>query len=137
MTAFTTILKNPGKVSQFILLLSLLVSQVSDKDFSITINAYFNVKWRDPRLLVSKDYSKEGRHPEVFFVCYLSDVWSCFDVAMFPRAVLCSVAIIVCLRPLLQRAHKGPIPYKFLRKRLATYFLRIFTHSIFWQISRS
>jgi hypothetical protein len=22
---------------------------VSDKDFSITINAYFNVKWRDPR----------------------------------------------------------------------------------------
>ena len=59
-------MKNPGKVSQFILLLSLLVSQVSDKDFSITINAYFNVKWRDPRLLVSKDYSKEGRHPEVF-----------------------------------------------------------------------
>ena len=28
--------------------------------FSITLNAYFNVKWRDPRLLVSKDYSKEG-----------------------------------------------------------------------------
>ena len=34
--------------------------QVSDQDFSITLNAYFNVKWRDPRLLVSKDYSKEG-----------------------------------------------------------------------------
>ena len=62
---------NPGGVSHFILLLSLLVSQVSDKDFSITINAYFNVKWRDPRLLVSKDYSKEGRHPEVpLFVFY-------------------------------------------------------------------
>jgi len=40
------------------------IPKVSDKDFSITINAYFNVKWRDPRLLVSKDYSKEGRHPE-------------------------------------------------------------------------
>ncbi|XP_023335266.1 glycine receptor subunit alpha-3 [Eurytemora carolleeae] len=36
------------------------IPKVSDKDFSITINAYFNVKWRDPRLLVSKDYSKEG-----------------------------------------------------------------------------
>ena len=42
--------------------------QVSDKDFSITINAYFNVKWRDPRLLVSKDYSKEGRQPEVMLL---------------------------------------------------------------------
>ena len=78
-----------------------------------------------------------GTSPRGSFVCFLSDVWSCFDVAMFPRAVLCSVAIIVCLRPLLQRAHKGPIPYKFLRKRLATYFLRIFTHSIFCQISSS
>jgi len=36
------------------------IPKVSDKDFSITMNAYFNVKWRDPRLLVSKDYSKEG-----------------------------------------------------------------------------
>ena len=78
-----------------------------------------------------------GTSPRGSFVCFLSDMWSCFDVAMFPRAVLCSVAIIVCLRPLLQRAHKGPIPYKFLRKRLATYFLRIFTHSIFCQISSS
>ena len=38
--------------------------QVSDQDFSITLNAYFNVKWRDPRLLVSKDYSKEGPPPD-------------------------------------------------------------------------
>ena len=36
------------------------IPKVSDQDFSITMNAYFNVKWRDPRLLVSKDYSKEG-----------------------------------------------------------------------------
>ena len=34
------------------------IPKVSDQDFSITLNAYFNVKWRDPRLLVSKDYSK-------------------------------------------------------------------------------
>ena len=38
---------------------------MSDKDFSITLNAYFNVKWRDPRLLVSKDYTKEGPPPKV------------------------------------------------------------------------
>ena len=25
--------------------------QVSDKDFSITLDAYFNVKWQDPRLI--------------------------------------------------------------------------------------
>ena len=41
------------------------IPKVSDKDFSITLNAYFNVKWRDPRLLVSKDYSKEGPLPDV------------------------------------------------------------------------
>ena len=29
------------------------IPKVSDQDFSITLNAYFNVKWRDPRLLVS------------------------------------------------------------------------------------
>jgi len=40
------------------------IPKVSDKDFSITLNAYFNVKWRDPRLLVSKDYSKEGPLPD-------------------------------------------------------------------------
>ena len=28
--------------------------QVNDKDFSITINAYFIVKWKDERLIVSK-----------------------------------------------------------------------------------
>ena len=28
---------------------------MSDQDFSITLNAYFNVKWRDPRLLVSTE----------------------------------------------------------------------------------
>ena len=45
------------------------IPKVSDQDFSITLNAYFNVKWRDPRLLVSKDYSKEGPpvNPEVIF----------------------------------------------------------------------
>ena len=88
MTAFTNILKKPGKVSQFILLLSLLVSQVSDKDFSITINAYFNVKWRDPRLLVSKDYSKEGRHPEVLLsvfyqMCGVVLMLQCFPEQFF------------------------------------------------------
>ena len=36
------------------------IPKLLDQDFSITLNAYFNVKWRDPRLLVSKDYSKEG-----------------------------------------------------------------------------
>ena len=36
------------------------IPKVPDQDFSITLNAYFNVKWRDPRLLVNKDYSKEG-----------------------------------------------------------------------------
>lgn len=35
------------------------IPKVSDQDFSITLNAYFNVKWRDPRLLVSKE-NKEG-----------------------------------------------------------------------------
>ena len=27
------------------------IFQVSDKDFSITLDAYFNVKWQDPRLI--------------------------------------------------------------------------------------
>ena len=31
------------------------IPKVSDQDFSITLNAYFNVKWRDPRLLVSRE----------------------------------------------------------------------------------
>ena len=52
--------------------------KVSDKDFSITINAYFNVKWRDPRLLVSKDYSKEGRQPEVMLL-----------LNVFPQSFFC------------------------------------------------
>ena len=34
--------------------------KVSDQDVSITNNVYFNVKWRDPRLLLSKDCNKEG-----------------------------------------------------------------------------
>ena len=37
------------------------IPKVSDQDFSITLNAYFNVKWRDPRLLVSKDARKNVR----------------------------------------------------------------------------
>jgi len=36
------------------------IPKVSDQDFSITLNAYFNVKWRDPRLLVSKDAKKQN-----------------------------------------------------------------------------
>ena len=44
------------------------IPKVSDKDFSITLNAYFNVKWRDPRLIVSKDYSKEGPPPKVMII---------------------------------------------------------------------
>ena len=52
------------------------IPKVSDQDFSITLNAYFNVKWRDPRLLVSKDYSKEGPPDDskVYFCCKLSQV---------------------------------------------------------------
>ena len=30
-----------------------ICSQVSDQDFSITLDAYFNVKWQDPRLVSS------------------------------------------------------------------------------------
>ncbi len=30
------------------------IPKVNDKDFSITLNAYFIVKWRDKRLIVSK-----------------------------------------------------------------------------------
>ena len=30
------------------------IPKVNDKDFSITINAYFIVKWKDQRLIVSK-----------------------------------------------------------------------------------
>ena len=29
------------------------IPKVSDKDFSVTLNAYFIVKWRDPRIIVS------------------------------------------------------------------------------------
>ena len=55
------------------------IPKVSDKDFSITLNAYFNVKWRDPRLLVSKDYSKEGPLPEVntIFQLIQFDIFAC------------------------------------------------------------
>ena len=38
------------------------IPKVSDRDFSITINAYFNVKWRDPRLEVSKVEEKGKKH---------------------------------------------------------------------------
>ena len=37
--------------------------QVSDKDFSITLDSYFNVKWRDSRLLstlFNKDRENTG-----------------------------------------------------------------------------
>ena len=44
------------------------IPKVSDQDFSITLNAYFNVKWRDPRLLVSKDAKKQVRM--LFFVTF-------------------------------------------------------------------
>ena len=55
------------------------IPKVSDKDFSITLNAYFNVKWRDPRLIVSKDYSKEGPPPQVTTVSpFLSHSHCCF-----------------------------------------------------------
>ena len=52
------------------------IPKVSDKDFSITLNAYFNVKWRDPRLLVSKDFSKEGPLPEVGFISWKNPQYS-------------------------------------------------------------
>ena len=35
------------------------IPKVSDKDFSITLNAYFNVKWRDPRLQFHTNYGNE------------------------------------------------------------------------------
>ena len=41
--------------------------------------------------------------------------FSVYPIYGFPRAVLCSVAIIVC--PLLQTAHKGPIPYIFQQQK--------------------
>ena len=41
--------------------------------------------------------------------------FSVYPIYGFPRAVLCSVAIIVC--PLLQTAHKGPIPYIFPQQK--------------------
>ena len=43
------------------------IPKVSDQDFSITLNAYFNVKWRDPRLLVTR----ESRHHQVDMICML------------------------------------------------------------------
>ena len=49
------------------------IPKVSDQDFSITLNAYFNVKWRDPRLLVSKDYSKEGPPSDIKVKLLLSN----------------------------------------------------------------
>ncbi len=36
------------------------IPKVNDKDFSITINAYFMVKWRDQRLLISKRNKTRG-----------------------------------------------------------------------------
>jgi hypothetical protein len=30
---------------------------VSDRDFSITLDTYFNVMWKDQRLLTNMDYS--------------------------------------------------------------------------------
>ena len=37
------------------------IPKVNDKDFSITLNAYFIVKWRDQRLIVSKRNRTRGR----------------------------------------------------------------------------
>ena len=54
-----------GLLRRIVMFSSQDIPKVSDKDFSITLNAYFNVKWRDPRLIVSKDYSKEGPPPKV------------------------------------------------------------------------
>ena len=38
----------------------MLTVQVSDKDFSITLDSYFNVKWRDDRL-ISTLFNKSRR----------------------------------------------------------------------------
>ena len=34
------------------------IPKVSDKDFSVTLNAYFIVKWRDPRIIVADNRNK-------------------------------------------------------------------------------
>lgn len=34
------------------------IPKVSDKDFSVTLNAYFIVKWKDPRIIVSDTRNK-------------------------------------------------------------------------------
>ena len=34
------------------------IPKVSDKDFSVTLNAYFIVKWKDPRIIVSDSRNK-------------------------------------------------------------------------------
>ena len=30
------------------------IPKVSDRDFSVTLNAYFIVKWKDPRIIVTE-----------------------------------------------------------------------------------
>ena len=59
-------------------------------------------------------------HKKTSSVCNFPDVAMCLPFR-FPRPVLCSVAIIVCLRPLLQTAHKGPILYIFRHIKKADY----------------
>ena len=34
------------------------IPKVSDKDFSVTLNAYFIVKWKDPRIIVRDSRNK-------------------------------------------------------------------------------
>ena len=53
------------------------IPKVNDKDFSITLNAYFIVKWQDRRLIVERrnrtsSYQIEGKflyHDEILRVC--------------------------------------------------------------------
>ena len=54
------------------------IPKVSDKDFSVTLNAYFIVKWKDPRIIVrdSRNASLPGQPP---FNMGVNEMFSFFD----------------------------------------------------------
>ena len=84
------------------------------------------------RVLITRFFTQKNSS-----VCNFPDVAMCLPFG-FPRPVLCSVAIIVCLRPLLPTAHKGPILYIFrhIKKAEQIYIFPLYFRFVFWYLDK-
>ena len=56
------------------------IPKVSDKDFSVTLNAYFIVKWRDSRVIVTDNFNNSSTHDvsqplTALNLAILQDLW--------------------------------------------------------------